>query len=74
LLTRKDNKFTGDISSIVQIWNAELLLDGEKLENQGINLTLFDEYSSVARIVLYGSKEQNISLRPRLTIYYPKKI
>lgn len=74
LLTRKDNKFTGDISSIVQIWNAELLLDGEKLENQGINLTLFDEYSSVARIVLYGSKEQNVSLRPRLTIYYPKKI
>ncbi len=74
LLTRKDNKFTGDISSIVQAWNSELLLDGKTLENHGINLTLFDEYSSVARIVLYGSKEQNVLLRPRLTIYYPKKI
>ncbi len=74
LLTRKGNKFTGDISGIVQAWNSELLIDGKKLENQGINLTLFDEYSSVARIVLYGSKEQNALLRPRLTIYYPKKI
>jgi len=67
LLTRKDNKFSGDITWMIQRWISGV-------ENQGLNITLYDEYSSVARIVLFGSKEQNALLRPRLTIYYPKKI
>lgn len=67
IMVRNGDKFTGDISWMVQKWNAGA-------ENQGLNLTLYDEFSSVARIVFYGSKESNVALRPRLTIYYPKKI
>ena len=65
-LIRKGNKFTGNITWMMQRW-----LTGT--ENQGLELSLYDEYESVAKIVLYGSKEANIDLRPRLTIYYPKR-
>lgn len=67
VLKRDGNKFTGNITWMVQKW-----ING--VENQGLQLLLYDELSSAARIVLYGSKESNSALRPRLTIYYPKRI
>ena len=67
LLKRSGNVFSGNISWMVQKWVSGT-------ENQGMRLTLLDEYSSVSKIVLYGSKENNPALRPKLTIYYPKKL
>lgn len=64
ILSRSGNLYSGDISWIVQKW-----ISGSN-ENKGIELSLTDEKSSVARIWLYGSKETNTSLRPRLKIYY----
>ena len=66
-MKRSGSIFSGNISWMVQKW-----INGTA--NQGIRLVLYDELSSVAKIVLYGSKETNPALRPRLTIYYPKKL
>lgn len=64
ILSRNGNVFSGDISWIVQKWvsNSE--------ENQGLELSLADEKSSAARIWLYGSKESNSLIRPRLKIFF----
>ena len=65
-LSRSDNVYSGDISWMVQRW-----LQGTA--NQGVALELFDEQTSAARIALYGSKEANLSLRPRIKIIYSRK-
>lgn len=65
-LTRKDNIFSGDISWAIQKW----LLG---TANHGLMLTLYDEYSSAARIAFYGSKNPNMALRPKLKITYLQK-
>jgi len=65
ILSRSGNVFSGDISWMVQKWVSG------KEENHGLELSLADEKSSVARIWIYGSK-QSEALRPRLKIYYLK--
>ena len=65
-LSRKANVFSGDISWAIQKW-----LNGAP--NQGLMFTLYDEYSSAARIAFYGSKEPNKALRPKLKITYLQK-
>jgi hypothetical protein len=65
-LARKDNVFSGDISWAIQKW-----LNGHV--NQGLALTLYDEYSSAARIAFYGSNNSNKALRPKLKITYLQK-
>lgn len=66
LLKRTGNVFSGDISWIVQKW-----LSG--VENQGVIISLVDEYSTAARIAFYGSKDPNKALRPKLKITYMQK-
>ena len=66
LLVRTGNVFSGDISWIVQKW-----LSG--VSNQGIIMSLVDEYTSAARIAFYGSKDPNKALRPKLKITYMQK-
>ena len=41
--------------------------------NQGLKLSLTDEYSATSLIAFYNSKETNKALRPRLKIIYAKK-
>ncbi len=65
-LSRSGNKFIGDISWMVQKWVSK------QIENQGLEIYLADEISSVARIYLYGSRESE-ALRPKLKIYYLQK-
>lgn len=65
-LARKDNIFSGDISWAIQKW-----LNGHV--NEGLSLTLYDEYSSAARIAFYGSNNSNKTLRPKLKITYLQK-
>ncbi|MHB8931230.1 MAG: DNRLRE domain-containing protein [Melioribacteraceae bacterium] len=66
LLVRTGNVFSGDISWIVQKW-----LSG--VANQGMILSLVDEYTTAARIAFYGSKDPNKALRPKLKITYMQK-
>ena len=66
-LSRTGNQFSGDINWMVQKWVSG------KLANQGILLSLSDELSSVARIAIYNSTNQNKNLRPRLKLYYIQK-
>ena len=66
-LTRNGNQFSGDINGFVQKW-----IDG-KVINQGLLLSLTDEMTSVARIAICNSTNQNKDLRPRLKLYYIKK-
>lgn len=65
-LSRTGNLYSGDISWMVQKWISN------EVENQGLELYLADEVSSVARIWIYGSKNSE-ALRPRLKIYYLQK-
>ncbi len=67
VIKRTGNVFSGDITWMVQRW-----IQGT-VENQGILLELYDEEFSAARISLYGTKEPEVSLRPRLKIIYVKK-
>ena len=67
LLIKDGNKYTGNITWMVQKW-----INGT--DNQGVQLTMYDELSTVAKLVFYGSTESNPALRPKLTIYYPKKL
>lgn len=60
------NIYSGDLTWMVQKW-----LKGET--NQGLKLSLTDEYSATSLIAFYNSKETNKSLRPRLKIIYSKK-
>ncbi|MBN2570866.1 MAG: hypothetical protein JXA68_01950 [Ignavibacteriales bacterium] len=64
-LSRSGNKFTGDITSLVQRW-----VNG--LSNQGMRLSLYDEYISAAIIALKGSNAAE-NLRPKITIFYSIK-
>ncbi len=66
LLQRTGNVFSGNISWIVQKW-----LSG--VANQGMIVSLVDEYTSAARIAFYGSKDPNKALRPKLKITYMQK-
>ena len=66
ILAKKNKIYTGDIAWMVQKWQ-----NGES--NQGILLSLWDEYSSAARIAFYGSKDPNKALRPKLKIIYMQK-
>lgn len=66
ILSRTGNTFSGDISWIVQKW-----INGQAV-NQGLELYLADEISSIARIWIHGSKSSE-ALRPRLKIYYIQK-
>lgn len=66
VLAKKDKIYTGDIAWMVQKWQ-----NGES--NQGILLSLWDEYSSAARIAFYGSKNPNKAIRPKLKIIYMQK-
>ncbi len=65
-ISRKNNVFSGDISWAIQKW-----LTGHV--NEGLSLTLYDEYSSAARIAFYGSNNSNKTLRPKLKITYLQK-
>ncbi len=65
-ISRKNNVFSGDISWAIQKW-----LNGHV--NQGLSLTLFDEFNSAARIAFYGSGNSNKALRPKLKITYLQK-
>ncbi|MFA5804241.1 MAG: hypothetical protein WC879_06325 [Melioribacteraceae bacterium] len=65
-LAKKDKIYSGDVAWMVQKWQ-----NGES--NQGILLSLWDEYSSAARIAFYGSKNLNKALRPKLKIIYMQK-
>ncbi|MCX7876157.1 MAG: DNRLRE domain-containing protein [Melioribacteraceae bacterium] len=60
------NIYSGDLTWMVQKW-----LKGEI--NQGLKLSLTDEYSATSLIAFYNSKETNKALRPRLKIIYAKK-
>jgi len=60
------NIYSGDLSWMVQKW-----LKGDV--NQGVKLSLTDEYSASSLIAFYNSKETDKSLRPRLKIIYTKK-
>lgn len=60
------NIYSGDLTWMVQKW-----LKGEK--NQGLKLSLTDEYSASSLIAFYNSKETDKTLRPRLKIIYAKK-
>jgi len=66
VLAKKDKIYTGDIAWMVQKWQ-----NGES--NQGILLSLWDEYASAARIAFFGSKDPNKALRPKLKIIYMQK-
>jgi hypothetical protein len=66
LLKRTGNLFSGDISWIVQKWVSGA-------DNQGVVISLLDEYSSAARIAFYGSRDPNKVLRPELKITYMQK-
>lgn len=66
VLSKKDKIYTGDVAWMVQKWQ-----NGES--NQGILLSLWDEYSTAARIAFYGSKDPNKALRPKLKIIYMQK-
>lgn len=65
-LSKSGNVYSGDISWMIQRW-----LQGTA--NQGLSLELFDEQTGAARIALYGTKEANLSLRPRIKIIYSQK-
>lgn len=66
VLSKKNKIYTGDIAWMVQKWQ-----NGES--NQGILLSLWDEFSSAARIAFYGSQNPNKALRPKLKIIYMQK-
>jgi len=66
ILAKKNKIYTGDIAWMVQKWQ-----NGES--NQGILLSLWDEYASAARIAFFGSKDPNKALRPKLKIIYMQK-
>jgi len=66
ILIKDGKKYTGDISRIVQYWQ-------NGLSNQGILISLWDEYSSAARIAFYGSKNFDKALRPKLKVIYLQK-
>ncbi len=66
LLSRSNNVYAGDISKYVQRW-----ITGT--ENQGLDLSLLNEYYTGARIAFYGSKNPNKALRPKLKIIYMQK-
>ena len=66
ILSKKDKIYTGDIAWMVQKWQ-----NGES--NQGILLSLWDEYATAARIAFYGSQNPNKALRPKLKIIYMQK-
>ncbi|MBN1637396.1 MAG: DNRLRE domain-containing protein [Ignavibacteriales bacterium] len=61
-LKRDGNKFAGDITRFVQRW-------ANGLKNEGIRLSLYDEFISAAIIALKGSNAVE-SLRPKITIIY----
>ncbi|MEW6195488.1 MAG: hypothetical protein AB1521_10050 [Bacteroidota bacterium] len=67
VIKRTGNVFSGDITWMVQRWAQGTV------ENQGILLELYDEDESTARISIYGTKEPQALLRPRLKIIYVKK-
>jgi hypothetical protein len=67
ILKRNKNLFSGDITWMVQKWIGKLS------DNYGVRLSLADETSSAARIVLYGNKESNPLLRPRIKLVYTQK-
>lgn len=66
ILSKSENIFSGDIAWMVQKWQKDDT-------NQGILVSLFDEYASAARIAFYGSKDPNKALRPKLKIIYMQK-
>lgn len=66
LLSRTGNLFSGDVT-----WALQRVLNGSSY--QGFLLSLWDEYSSAARIAFYGSKDSNKALRPKLKITYMQK-
>jgi len=68
LLKREGDKFIGDIGWMVQKW-----LSDTSSQNNGINLYLYDELESVAKISLYGSNITDDALKPRLRIVYLQK-
>ncbi|MBX3007988.1 MAG: DNRLRE domain-containing protein [Melioribacteraceae bacterium] len=66
ILVKNKNIYSGDITWMVQKWISESA-------NHGVRLSLYDEYTSAARLSFYGSKESNKLLRPRLKIIYTQK-
>jgi hypothetical protein len=44
------------------------------MANHGFILSLWDEYSSPSRVTIYGSKNSNKALRPKLKIIYMQKL
>ena len=66
VLSKNNNIYSGNIAWMVQKWQK-----GDS--NQGILVSLLDEYESAARIAFYGSKDPNKALRPKLKIIYMQK-
>ena len=66
ILSKKGNIYSGDVAWIVQRW-----AQGDA--NQGMLLSLWDEFSSASRIAFYGSNDPNKALRPKLKIIYMQK-
>jgi len=66
LLTKSGNKFTGDIT-----WLIQKIIEGS--DYQGFRLDLFDDSVAASRIVFYGSKYQDSAKRPRIKITYTRK-
>lgn len=66
-LVRSGSKYSGDISTIVQLWvNAAL-------KNEGLRIELSDDSRSLNKLFVYGSQAQDATKRPRLQIFYSSK-
>lgn len=66
MLSKSANIYSGNIAWMVQKW-----IKGDS--NQGMLVSLYDEYASAARIAFYGSNDPNKALRPKLKIIYMQK-
>jgi hypothetical protein len=69
VLKRNGSVFSGEITWLVQKWVSAI----DDYNNHGVELSLSDEERSLARIAIYGSKSDDISLRPRVKIIYMQK-
>jgi hypothetical protein len=67
ILSRSGNKYIGDVTYPVQRWVTGMA-------NHGFILSLWDEYSSPSRVTIYGSKNSDKALRPKLKIIYMQKL
>lgn len=60
---RVDDYFTGPVTGFVQDWVSGT-------ENNGLNISIYNETNTLSRYALYGSGINDPLLKPVLTIYY----